>query len=103
MLTGQKRSSMNPTRTRTAEQVERRADYLRGKLAKVQKELEQIAPASARANKDGPNVLIGVPTHSGEIKYKTMLSLMNLVDLFRSAGVRHELQVIPGCPLVQLV
>jgi hypothetical protein len=47
--------------------------------------------------------LLGVPTHSGEIKYKSMLSLMNLVDKFRSAGIRYELQIIPGCPLVQLV
>ncbi len=94
---------MNPTRMKTSEQTERRADYLRGKLAKVQKELDDIAPHSAhssahRTNKDGPNVLICVPTHNGEIKYKTMFALMKLVDLLRSAGIRHELEVIPGCP-----
>jgi len=94
---------------KTPEQTERRADYLRGKLAKVQKELDAIAPHLAhssahRTSKDGgPNVLICVPTHSGEIKYKCMFSLMKLVDLLRSAGIRHELEVIPGCPLITVV
>jgi hypothetical protein len=83
---------MNP------EQTARRADSLRAKLARVQKELDAIGSPS-----DGPSVLIGVPTHSGDLKHKTVLSLISMLDKFRSKGIRYELEVIPGCAHVQLV
>jgi hypothetical protein len=82
---------MNP------EQTARRADSLRAKLARVQKQLDEIPPST------GPSVLIAVPTHSGDLKHKTVLSLISTLDAFRANGFRYELEVIPGCPYVQLV
>ena len=93
---------MNINRLRTPEQTARRADNLRAKLARVQKELDAIGPLSV-APKTGPNVLIGIPSHSGEIKYKTVLSLIAMLERFRSTGVRFELDIKPGCPLVTVV
>jgi len=89
-------------RQKTPEQVERRADYLRAKVAKAQKELDQIAPSSARVDKDGLSVLIGVPTHN-DLKHKTVLSVFGMLEKFRSSGIRYELEIIPGCPYIQLV
>jgi hypothetical protein len=91
------------TRTRTPQQTEKRADYLRAKAAKAQKELDAIAPSSARVDKDSPSVLIGVPTHSGDLKHRTILSLISTLEKCRSNGVRYELEIIPGSPYVQLV
>jgi hypothetical protein len=51
----------------------------------------------------GMNILIGIPTHSGEIKYKTVLSLLSLVQKLRDLGIRHEVQIVPACPLIQVV
>ena len=52
---------------------------------------------------DGPSILIGVPTHSGDLKCKTVLSLISMLEKLRSNGVRFELEIVPGCPYVQLV
>jgi len=54
-------------------------------------------------NKDAPSVLIGVPSYNGDLKHKTVLSLISTLDKFRSNGFRYELEVIPGCPYVHLV
>jgi hypothetical protein len=78
---------MNP------EQTARRADSLRAKIAKMQKQLDETASPST-----GSSVLIGVPTHSGDL-----LSLISTLEKLRSAGVRYELEIIPGCACVQLV
>jgi hypothetical protein len=76
-----------------------RADYLRAKIAKAQKELDTLAAAPARVgDKDVPSVPIGVPTHSGDLKHRTVLSLISVLDKFRSKGIRYELDVIPGMP-----
>jgi hypothetical protein len=77
-----------------------RADYLRAKIAKAQKELDTLA---APSSVDGPSVLVAVPTHSGDLKHRTVLSLISTLDKFRSNGVRYELEIIPGCAYVQLV
>jgi hypothetical protein len=84
---------MNP------EQTARCAESLRAKIAKMQKQLDEtVLPSTGR-----PSVLIGVPTHSGDLKHKTVLSLISTLDKFRSNGVRYELQIIPGSPYIQLV
>jgi hypothetical protein len=66
---------MNP------EQTARRADSLRAKIAKMQKQLDETASPST-----GPRVLLGVPTHNGDLKHKTVLSLISTLEKLRSSG-----------------
>jgi hypothetical protein len=83
--------SVNP------EQTARRADSLRAKIAKMQKQLETVSPSAA------PSVLVAVPTHSGDLKHKTVLSLISTLDKFRATGIHYEFQIISNSPYIQLV
>jgi len=49
------------------------------------------------------NILIAVPAYSGELKYKTVLSLISLVRKLRDLGIRHQIEVMPHCPIIQIV
>src|SRR5258708_40223175 len=89
----------NPTRTRTPEQVERRANSLRVKIAEAQRELDTLSVTP----KTCTSVLLAVPTHSGDLKHKMVLSLVGTLDKFRSNGIRYEVEVLAGCAYIQLV
>ena len=49
------------------------------------------------------NILIAVPAATGELKYKMALSLLNLVGKLRDLGIRHRVEVMPHCPIIQIV
>lgn len=80
-----------------SEQAEKRAASLRAKIAKMQKQLDETVSPSA-----GPSVLIAIPTHNGDLKHRTVLSLISTLDAFRAKGFRYALEIIPGLPYVQL-
>ena len=46
------------------------------------------------------NILIGIPTHSGEVKAKCVSSLLNLTKKLQEIGIRFELEIIPHCPII---
>src|SRR5258705_17579 len=48
-------------------------------------------------------LMIAVAGYGGELKYKMALSLLNLVGKLRDLGIRHRIEVMPGCPIVQIV
>lgn len=90
------------TRQRTSEQTEKRAAYLRSKIERAQAELESLGQPSTRPA-TGPRILVATPTHTGGIEYKTAISLMNLAERLRSAGIPHEFQFIGGSSIITLV
>src|SRR5882724_188874 len=101
---------MNPTRTKTPEQVERRAAYLRGKLAGIQKELDQIAPASApssprpatpEAFKD-LNLLIGIPAYGGLLQNTFVASLIVLSQSLVNLGIPRQIKILGNQSLITL-
>jgi hypothetical protein len=49
------------------------------------------------------NILVAVPAYLGELKYKMVLSLISLVRKLRDLGIRHSVEVMPHCPIVQIV
>jgi hypothetical protein len=51
----------------------------------------------------GMNLLIAVPAATGELKYKMALSLLNLVGKLHDLGIRHRVEVMPHCPIIQIV
>jgi hypothetical protein len=51
----------------------------------------------------GLNILIAVPAYGGELKYKMGLSLLNLVGKLRDLGIRHRVEIMPHCPIIQIV
>jgi hypothetical protein len=59
-----------------------------------------------KADEMGPGIgclLIGIPTHSGEIKAKCAMSLLNLCRKLQDIGVRYEVEIIPSCPIIGVV
>jgi hypothetical protein len=49
------------------------------------------------------NILIAVPAYSGELKYKMVNSLLGLTQKLRDLGIRHRVEVMPHCPIIQIV
>jgi hypothetical protein len=64
---------------------------------------EHGALTKSEDEKINANVLIGIPTHKGDLKFGTVISLVTLIEKFRSLGIRFTLDIKPGCPLVQIV
>jgi hypothetical protein len=51
----------------------------------------------------GMNLLIAIPSHSGELKSKCVMSLLNLVRKLQEIGIRHEIDIVSHCPLISVV
>jgi hypothetical protein len=49
------------------------------------------------------NVLIAIPSHSGEVKSKCVMSLLNLVRKLQEIGIRYEVEIIGHCPIIGAV
>ena len=49
------------------------------------------------------NILIGIPTHSGEVKAKCVSSLLNLTKKLQEIGIRFEVEIIGHCPIISAV
>jgi len=59
-----------------------------------------------KADAMGPGIgclLIGIPTHSGELKAKCGMSLLNLCRKLQEIGIRYEVEIIPSCPIISVV
>jgi len=97
---------------KTAEQKQRRAEYLRGKIVRAQDELSALVQPSAAAHaaenteqvltlsseqggqfKD-LNVLIAVPCFNGSIGWRSVVSLVELTRSLSSAGIRCQTQFV---------
>jgi predicted double-glycine peptidase len=46
------------------------------------------------------NILIAIPTHTGQIEYKCVLSLLELRENLIAAGIRYEIQFVAGSSLI---
>ena len=60
-------------------------------------------PKKANVKVSDLNILIAVPAYSGELKYKMALSLLSLAGKLRDLGIRHRIEIMPHCPIIQIV
>jgi hypothetical protein len=49
------------------------------------------------------NILIAIPSHSGEVKAKCVSSLLNLTKKLQEIGIRYEVEIIGHCPIIGVV
>src|SRR6267154_526458 len=98
---------MNPTRTKTPEQSERRADYLRAKIAKAQQELDLLPPASSSltpkaGEPEALNILIGCPAFGGACQHVFVSSLIALSQTLVNSGINHQIKFLGNQSLIPL-
>ena len=80
-------------------------DELKNAVAKF-RENRGIEPESENPKKaDVMNglILIAIPSHSGEIKSKCVMSLLNLTRKLQEIGIRYEVEIVGHCPIIGAV
>jgi len=89
----------------TAMQKQSEADELKSLADKflISKGVAVNSEEKKKVDLSSMNILIAVPAAGGELKYKMALSLLSLTKKLTDLGIRHRVEVMPHCPIIQIV
>ena len=71
--------------------------FLEDRGIKSEPKSEDVKKTDVKALGDF-NLLVAIPTHSGELKAKTVSSLLNLCRKLQEIGIRYEVEIIGQLP-----